>query len=79
MKTELLLLLFTLPVLFAAIQASIASDHGLSYRYWFLLSIPLPLISGIILLWFVYKGKQLKPVENHELFDHLFVAGNENL
>jgi hypothetical protein len=66
-----------IPLVFPFIAGVMAQDSGRSFRLWFWLAIPFPVIAHIILLCLPDKNK--KPayeavvVENGEIFDHLFI------
>ena len=51
----------------------------MNYRYWTWVSIGLP-VSLVFVHFFLpkHKVKEVKPVENEELFDHLFIKKTSN-
>ena len=65
------------PLLFPFTAGLIAQDAGRSFRLWFWLAIPFPIITHIVLLCLPDKTKSPKykamVVENDEVFDHLFI------
>jgi len=71
--TPLLLVPFFWPI----ITGILAGNNGRKFWTWFFIGIPLPLIAAVILLFLPDKSKPkiagpASPVENDEIFNHLF-------
>ena len=67
--------LLLVPLFWPIITGIIARTNGRNFWKWFLIAIPLPLISAVVLLFLPDKSKKkadVKPVENEEIFNHLF-------
>jgi len=72
-------LVFT-PVLMPVITGLMAKNFGRKFWPWFFVGLVLPFIANIILLCLPDRSRratELRPVENHELFDHLFIDSNK--
>jgi hypothetical protein len=63
---------------FAVLSGWVASEIGKSFRFWFWLSIPLPVIALCILLCLPEKKGKLTIIDSGELFNHLFESGDIN-
>lgn len=63
---------------FAVLSGWVASETGKSFRFWFWLSIPLPVIALCILLCLPEKKGKLTIIDSGELFNHLFESGDIN-
>jgi hypothetical protein len=65
---------------FAAGQ--MAKKSGRKYWPWFFAGSLLPFVANIIIYYLPYKLKiketELRPVENEEIFDHLFILPDSN-
>lgn len=57
---------------FAVLSGWVASEIGKSFRFWFWLSIPLPVIALCILLCLPEKQGKLTIIDSGKLFNHLF-------
>jgi MFS family permease len=83
MELFLALPFLLIPLVFPFIAGVMAQDSGRSFRLWFWLAIPFPVITHIILLCLPDKTK--KPVyaavvvENDEVFDHLFIEESKEV
>jgi hypothetical protein len=77
-------LLFALSLLILSFATGLmAGNFGRNAGLWFCISIPLPFIASIILLCLpdrsTAKARILRPVENEEIFDHLFIKKYKKL
>ena len=74
-------LLFT-PFMMPLITGLMAKNFGRKFWLWFFLGLLLPFIAAIVLLCLPDKSKrkvvELRPVENDEVFDYLFITKNQN-
>lgn len=61
-----------IPYVLPVIAGMMAQRFGRRFWFWFWVSSPLPGIVHVVLLCLPDKSKPQKPVENHELFNHLF-------
>lgn len=80
MKPFLALPIFRISLLvpFALLAGKMAKDMGRKFWPWFFIGMLLPLLANFILSFlppalFQKQSKGLKPVENEELFNHLFI------
>lgn len=67
--------LLLVPLFWPIITGIMAKNNGRNFWIWFLIAVPLPLIAAVILLFLPDKSKEkriTKPVENDEIFNHLF-------
>jgi MFS family permease len=68
--------LLIIPLLMPFFAGQMAKQFGRKFWPWFFIGIVLPMIANIILLILPDKSKNftaLKPVENEDIFDHLFI------
>jgi hypothetical protein len=68
--------LILLPLLMPLLTGLMAQSFGRNFWTWFAISIPLPLVANLLLLRLPdlsLDEQVVRPVENHELFDHLFL------
>lgn len=72
MELNLLLPLLLAVLLVQATTIFMAKLLGRNVRVWFWISLLLPVISWIIIACLPVQKKQLLPVENEDLFNHLF-------
>lgn len=63
--------LLLLPLLLPVMAGYIAKRFGRKFWVWFLISIPLPLISCFILVCLPDKSVETVPVENDEIYKNL--------
>lgn len=63
---------------FAVLSGWVASEIGKSFRFWFWLSIPLPVVALCILLCLPEKQGKLTIIDSGELFNHLFESEDIN-
>lgn len=63
---------------FAVLSGWVASEIGKSLRFWFWLSIPLPVIALCILLCLPEKQGKLTIIDSGDLFNHLFDSEDIN-
>lgn len=68
----LISLLVMINFAFAVLSGWVASKIGKSFRFWFWLSIPLPVIALCILLCLPEKQGKLTIIDSGEWFNHLF-------
>ena len=68
----LMAMLVIINVAFAVLCGWVASEIGKSFRFWFWLSVPLPVIALCILLCLPEKQGKLTIIDSGELFNHLF-------
>ena len=68
--------LVILPMLMPVLAGMMASFYGRNFWVWLLISIPLPFIANLLILALpdLSEKEQPRPVENDELFDHLFLS-----
>lgn len=60
-------------MLFSALSAKwLAQDLGKNCRFWFWLSLLVPVVPCIILLCIPEGEKPPRPVDNDELYDYLY-------
>ncbi len=69
MITILVLVLMVAPL----VTGYLASRTGRNFWTWFGISFLLPVVACLVLLLLPVKKKDPPPVENEELFNHLFV------
>jgi len=69
-------MLVILPLIMPVITGVMATLYGRSFWFWFLISILLPYVANLVLLSLpdLSEAEQPRPVENDELFDHLFLS-----
>jgi len=81
MEVVFALPLLITPLLMPFITGLMAKNFGRKFWPWLFMGLILPFIANIILLCLPDKSRNaatLRPVENHELFDHLFIYSNQN-
>lgn len=70
------LILLLIPLGFPILGGLMAKSFGRNFWVWFAISCFLPFISCFIIVCLPYKKREAKklrlPVQNEELFDHLF-------
>lgn len=77
MEIVFLMTLVLMSLRISTVTAGVAESIGKNYWTWFVFGVLLPLIAIGILLSLRRRSKkvtELKPVENDEIFDHLFIA-----
>ena len=72
-----------LPLVFPTMAGLMAISFGRKFWPWFFIGIPLPMIANVILLCLPDKIKkkpalQPVPLENENLFDHLFIPSKDD-
>lgn len=63
---------------FAVLSGWVASEIGKSFRFWFWISIPFPVIALCILLCLPEKQGKLTIIDSGKLFNHLFESEDIN-
>lgn len=80
MKFQLVLLpvfLLIHLILLPLLTGLMAKRSGQQFWCWFGISLLLPIVANLILMYFpgtAQQEKKIKAVENEELFDHLFIS-----
>jgi hypothetical protein len=78
LAVPLLIFAFFLPL----ITALMVKDSPYKFWLWFYISIPLLFVTNVIIICLPAisrkKVEKLNPVENEEIFDHLFIAKNKS-
>ena len=78
LAVPLLIFAFLLPL----ITGLMAKSSPYQFWLWFYTSIPLLFVAGVIVICLPAisrkKARKLRPVENEEIFDHLFIGKNKS-
>ena len=78
LAVPLLIFVFLLPL----ITGLIINDSPYKFWLWFYISIPLVFVTSVVILCLPDRSREkagkVKPVENEEIFDHLFIGKNKS-